>query len=138
MNAKDRKRPSVLLLEDDTPLADMIVMTLSDEFDIERAANAEEARLLLGARPFDILLCDHLMPGKQQGLEFLVAALEHHPQSRRILMTGYMNPDMLGRSVTVAELSACLMKPFDMRELRSILHASLQPPDGTSGPGPQS
>jgi len=129
VKAAGTKRPSVLLLEDDTPLADMIVMTLSDEFEIERAANAEEARLLLGARSFDILLCDHLMPGKQQGLEFLVEALERHPQARRILMTGYMNPDMLGRSVTVAGLSACLMKPFDMRELRRLLHECLRPKD---------
>jgi len=125
MTAEGRPRPSVLLLEDDTPLADMIRLTLGDEFDIERAENAEEARLLLAARPFDVLLCDHMMPGKQQGLEFLVHAYEHHPKARRILMTGYINPDMLSRSVTVAGLTACLMKPFDMRELRRQLHESI-------------
>jgi DNA-binding NtrC family response regulator len=125
MTAEGTQRPSVLLLEDDTPLADMILMTLADEFEIERAANAEEARMLLGARPFDILLCDHMMPGKQQGLEFLVEAMERHPKSRRILMTGYINPDMLSRSITVAGLSACIMKPFDMRQLRRQLHESI-------------
>jgi len=112
MTAEGRQRPSVLLLEDDTPLA-------------ERAASAEEARMLLGARPFDILLCDHMMPGKQQGLEFLVEAMERHPKSRRLLMTGYINPDMITRSITVAGLSACIMKPFDMRQLRRQLHESI-------------
>jgi len=125
MASERPKRASMLLLEDDAQLAEMIVLTLSDEFEIERAANADEAKLLLGARSFDLLLCDHMMPGKQQGLDFLVYAMEHHPAPRRILMTGYMNPDMLGRSVTVAGLSACLLKPFDMRELRRRLHECL-------------
>ena len=34
MSSETRPRPSVLMLEDDTPLADMILMTLGDEFDI--------------------------------------------------------------------------------------------------------
>lgn len=115
----------MLLLEDDTALAEMIVLSLGGEFEFERAANAEEARLLVSSRPFDILLCDHMMPGKQQGLEFLVYASEHHPKPRRILMTGYINPDMISRSVTVAGLTACLMKPFDMPTLRRHLHESI-------------
>ncbi len=122
MTAEARRRPSVLLLEDDSPLAEMILLTLEDEFEIERAANAEEASLLLEARPFDVLLCDHMMPGGQQGLDFLVQAMERHPGPKRILMTGYINPDMITRSISVAGLSACLMKPFDLRDLRRHLH----------------
>jgi len=125
MTVEGKPRPSVLLLEDDLPLVEMIRATLGDEFDIEHAANAAEARLLVGVRPFDILLCDHMVPGKEQGLEFLVHALEHHPKPRRILMTGYINPDMISRSIAVAGLDACIMKPFDMRELRRQLHESL-------------
>ena len=115
----------MLLLEDDTPLAEMIMFTLGEEFEIERAANAEEAKLLIAARSFDVLLCDHLLPGPQQGLEFLVEALESYPRARRILMTGYINPEMINRSVTVAGLSACLMKPVDMGELRRHLNESV-------------
>jgi len=125
MTAEGRKRPAVLLLEDDAALAEMILFTLGEEFEIERAANAEEAKMLIAARPFDVLLCDHMLPGPQQGLEFLVEALEHHPRARRILMTGYINPDMISRSMTVAGLSACLMKPVAMDELRRQLHESV-------------
>ena len=127
MTAESQPRPSVLLLEDDAPLVEMILASLGDEFEIEHAANAADARLLLAARPFDILLCDHMVPGKEQGLEFLVHALEHHPKPRRILMTGYINPDMISRSISVAGLSACIMKPFEMRALRQQLHACAGP-----------
>ena len=91
-------KPSILLLEDDNALAEMIATALGGEFEIERAANVEEAGLLLGSRPFQLLLCDHMMPGGKQGLDFLVEAQERFPKAKRILMTGYMNPDFLSRS----------------------------------------
>lgn len=118
-------RPSVLLLEDDTPLAEMIMNSLGGTFEIERAANVEEAVMLLGSRKFDLLLCDHLMPGGKQGLDFLVEAQERFPAAKRILMTGYMNPDLISRSMAVAGLSACLMKPFKMDDLRTELRGVL-------------
>ena len=125
MTTEGQPRVSVLLVEDDTPMADLIVRSLEDEFQIERAASAEEAAMLLGTGSFEVLLCDHMMPGAQQGLDFLVDAQKRCPQSRRILMTGYMNPDLISRSIAVAGLSACLMKPIRMDDLRRVLHQTL-------------
>ena len=65
------------------------------------------------------------MPGKQQGLAFLMEALEQQPTARRILMTGYLKPELLGRSMSVAQLSACLIKPVPIDMLRQALHRSL-------------
>ncbi len=127
MATASRPRPSVLLLEDDAPLAEMIQVTLGDEFEIARAANAEEAKRLLGKHSFDILLCDHMMPGRQQGLDFLVEVMEKYPKASRILMTGYINPDLIARSITVAGLAACMIKPFEMSELRRQLQQCTQP-----------
>lgn len=123
--AESPAKPSVLLLEDDTPLADMILASLGGEFDIERAANADEAALLLASRRFDLLLCDHLMPGGRQGLDFLVEAQARFPAAKRVLMTGYMNPDLISRSMAVASLSACLMKPLRMEDLKAELRRVL-------------
>lgn len=118
-------RPSVLLLEDDTPLAEMIMNSLNAEFEIERAPNVEEAVMLLGSRKFDLLLCDHLMPGGKQGMDFLVDAQERFPAAKRVLMTGYLNPNLISRSMAVAGLSACMMKPFKMDDLKAELRKAL-------------
>ena len=125
MTNEDKPRPSVLLIEDDTALADMVMTSLGEEFDFDRAGNAAEAHLLLATRAFEILLADHMLPSGQQGLDLLVEAMERYPKSRRILLTGYMNPEMLTRSVAVAGLSACLMKPIKMTDLKRILHETL-------------
>jgi len=127
MATASTSRLSVLLLEDDAQLAEMIQLSLGDEFEIDRAANAEEAKGLLGARAFDVLLCDHMMPGAQQGLEFLVEAMQYQPKASRILMTGYINPDLITRSMMVAGLTACMIKPFEMSELRRQLQQCAKP-----------
>lgn len=125
MTTEKKPRPSVLLVEDDTPFAEMVINSLSSEFEFERAANAEEGNLLLATQSFEILLCDHMMPGGQQGLDFLVAAMGRYPRARRILLTGYINPELITRSISVAGLSACLMKPVKMTDLKRIMHEVL-------------
>lgn len=128
METPGAAKPSVLLLEDEAPLAEAMVQHLMEDFDVERAANAEEAKLLLATREFDILLCDHMMPGGQQGLDFLIEAMARHPKSRRILLTGYMNPDLISRSIALAGLSECLIKPVSFVKLRELLFSVLDRP----------
>ncbi len=118
-------RSLVLLVEDETQLAAALCASLADEFEIEVAASVEEARMLLGTRQFDVILCDHMLPGKAQGLDFLIEALARQPKARRILMTGYMNPELLTRSRTLAQLSACLTKPVAPSQLRLELRTAL-------------
>lgn len=118
-------RPTVLLVEDETELVTMWRKVLDQYFDIETATNGEEASLLLATRPFDLIVSDHLMPGKLQGLDFLVQAMQQRPATRRVLMTGYMNPELIARSISIARLSACLIKPINVLDLRDEMFAAL-------------
>jgi DNA-binding NtrC family response regulator len=118
-------RPLLLLVEDEATLVAALVPNLENDFEIDVAGTADEAGMLLGSRQYAIILSDHMLPGKVQGLDFLVQALERQPSAKRILMTGYLNPDLLGRSVNLAQLSACLLKPVDTAKLRQELHRAL-------------
>ena len=117
--------PVVLLLDDEAELRHVMMRMLADQFEVEGASSVEEARLLLAARKFDALVCDHMMPGPVQGLDFLVEAMNVQPGAKRILMTGYMNPELLSRGVTLAQLSAVLLKPCSAQHLRTALRDSL-------------
>ena len=48
-----------------------------------------------------------MLPG-EQGLDFLMRAMEMVPSTRRILITGYTSPEFIARSMALAGLSACL------------------------------
>ena len=66
-----------------------------------------------------------MLPGKHQGLDFLMEALQQQPDVKRILMTGCLNPELLARSSTLAQLSACLIKPVEISRLRRELDEAL-------------
>ncbi|HET7536788.1 MAG TPA: response regulator [Candidatus Didemnitutus sp.] len=115
------RRPVILLLEDEVELSGTISENLSKDFEVETATSAEDAMLLLASREYDALVCDHMLPGPMQGLDFLMEAVKRQPAARRLLITGYMNPELLSRSVIAAGLSDCLMKPVSVERLRQAL-----------------
>ena len=129
MSNETKPRPALLILEDEPQLTLIICDLLGGDFDIETAEDVEEALRLLGQRKFDILLSDQMLPGKKQGLDFLMEAMEKQPEAKRILMTGYLNPELLSRGTTMAGLSACLLKPVDNARLREALRMALNRPD---------
>ena len=130
MSNESSPRPLLLILEDEPQLTLIICDLLGDNFDIETAENVDEALHLLKTKTFDLLLSDHMLPGKKQGLDFLMEAMERQPNAKRILMTGYLNPELLSRGTTMAGLSAVLLKPVDSVRLREAIRIALnRPPD---------
>ena len=118
-------KPAVLIVDDELSLLSVISESLADEFEIVTTASAKEAEQLMTSRGFDVVVCDHLMPGGA-GLDFLVCVMERWPATRRIMFTGYINPELLSRSVTIADLSACLIKPVRSAELARVIRTALQ------------
>jgi DNA-binding NtrC family response regulator len=117
-------RPKVLLVDDERALLDVMRLGLEAEYEVEVAATAEEAWLLLSTGSHDVVVCDHLMPG-EAGLDFLIAVFRRQPAAKRILITGYMNPEFLARSTRLAGLSACLLKPVPVSELKAAIRTAM-------------
>ncbi len=65
------------------------------------------------------------MPGGN-GMSFLVRAREEYPHMQRILVTGYMKPEMLLRSVNEAALFRYLLKPVSLVELLKVTQEAAQ------------
>ena len=120
-----QKGPPVVLLVDDEPL---ILESLGQELGamcrLYTASSAAEAELRLAARRYDAIVCDHMLPG-EQGLDFLMRAMEMVPSTRRIMITGYTSPEFIGRSTALAGLSACLIKPLRASEIVAAIRAAL-------------
>ncbi len=114
------KRDAVLLVDDEKPLLDVYVSALGPYFDLTTASNAREADFILQKKTFKVVVADHLMPGGN-GMNFLVRAREDFPHMQRILVTGYMKPEMLLRSVNEAALFRYLLKPVSMGELLKVV-----------------
>lgn len=116
--------PAVLLVDDEAALLQAMRLTLEREFEIELATSAAEAELMMATRDYRVVVCDHLMPG-EEGLQFLIRASERFPHTHRILLTGYMNPELLTRSIALARLSACVLKPAPPAEVAKAIRDAI-------------
>jgi DNA-binding NtrC family response regulator len=127
-------RPAVLLVDDEKPLLDVFSAALSPLFDIVLATSTREADFILRKRAFHVVVADHLMPGGN-GMSFLVRSREEFPHMQRILVTGYMKPEMLLRSVNEASLFRYLLKPVAMPELVKVVQEAVRAHDASLSGG---
>jgi len=117
-------RPTVLLVDDEAQIRDVLRLGLGAEFDVEEARSANEAELMMATRHYDVVVCDHMMPD-EEGLPFLMRARKLFPKTQRILMTGYINPELLSRSTQLAGLAGCVMKPITAADLAEAIRFAL-------------
>ena len=124
------KKDAVLLVDDEKPLLDVFTAALSPQFEITTATTAREADFILQKKSFKVVVADHLMPGGN-GMNFLVRAREEFPHMQRVLVTGYMKPEMLLRSVNEAALFRYLLKPVAMAELLKVVQDAAKAHDAS-------
>ncbi|MCP5530852.1 MAG: response regulator [Opitutaceae bacterium] len=113
-------KDAILLIDDEQPLLDVFTAALKGQFEVTTANSVREAEYLLHKKQFKVVVADHLMPGGN-GMSFLVRAREEFPHMQRILVTGYMKPEMLLRSVNEAALFRYLLKPVSLAELMKVV-----------------
>ena len=127
-------RDAVLLIDDEQTLLEVFASALLPYFDVVTAASVREAEFLLHKRSFKVVVADHLMPGGN-GMGFLVRAREEYPHMQRILVTGYMKPEMLMRSVNEAALFRYLLKPVTLPELVQVVQDAAKVHDASVAAG---
>ncbi|GAB3317516.1 PAS domain S-box protein [Haloplanus salinarum] len=96
------ERITVLHVDDDPAFADMATTFLEredDRFDVETATGAEEGLSLLGSMDVDCIVSDYDMPGRN-GLEFLDAVREDHPDLPFVLFTGKGSEEIASRAIS--------------------------------------
>lgn len=130
--AKAEPRPAILVVDDDRPLLEMWREALDSTFAVTTAQSTKDAEQLMRKKAFKVIVSDHLMPGGN-GLSFLVRMREEFPRVQRILVTGYMKPEMLLRSVNEAGLLRYFLKPVNVAELTKTIQEAVKLHDEFKG-----
>ena len=128
MSAPQPTKNAVLVIDDEKPLVDVFVAALTPDFEVVTANSVREADGVLRTRGFKVVLADHLMPGGN-GMNFLVRCREEFPHMQRVLVTGYMKPELLMRSVNEAALFRYLLKPVSLPELVKVVQEAAKAHD---------
>ena len=120
-----RRRPRVLIIDDDERLRDVLALVLSDDCEVTLAASGAEAFEHLARSPFDVIVCDLSMP-RMSGAQIHAALTEQDPDAaaRMVIVTGgaYSNA-----SEEFLRRSGCpqVPKPFTPTELMGAIHEIL-------------
>lgn len=105
-----KKSPSVLLVEDDESLKDIISLILRElGFEVTLAANGQLALDLISKQKFTLIISDIQMP-QLNGVDMLEAIRKRGLNTPVILMTGYS--DFLDVNLERRGAAALLEKPF--------------------------
>jgi DNA-binding NtrC family response regulator len=115
----------LLLVEDETPLRQVIAEQLTDRgYQVEQAASGEAALGQLSEFAFDVIVTDLRLPGID-GSAVVDAALERYPDIVAIVVTGY---GTVKDAVGAIKRGAWdfVSKPFQIDELTHVLDAALE------------
>lgn len=122
------ERPTILLVEDDEQVRGFIHTLLAgEEYHILQArTGAEGLRVAEALSRLDLLVSDMLLP-ELSGFDLAVKLRERYPDLKVILMTGYVEGEIVQRCIT--ELRATFLdKPFQPATLRRIVKEALAAP----------
>jgi CheY-like chemotaxis protein len=127
---KSSAQPCVLVVEDDDQVRGLIEALLANEgYRLLVARTGTEALQAADASEcsVDLLVSDMLLPGIS-GYDLAVQLRERFPQMKVILMTGYVEGEIVQRCI--AELGATFLdKPFQPAVLRKLIRDMVA--DGT-------
>lgn len=94
-----RRRPRVLVVDDEGPIREVLRDYLELlECDAVEAASAAEARALLEASSFDLILTDFAMPG-EDGLQVARLARRVRPMVPVVILSGFATDAVANRRI---------------------------------------
>jgi len=114
----------ILIVDDEDDLRELLSHVLSTQgYEIQSAANGEEAISTLQEEKFDMALLDIQMP-KINGIQVLQFINEHTPSTRVIMLTGYAD---LKNAMEAKEFGArdFISKPYKLDDILSTIQRVL-------------
>ena len=135
MTSSDTEHTRILVVDDDAPSRSVVSETLQrDGHDVATAGGALEALDAHRAAPYDIVVSDIRMPGKD-GLWLLKSLREEDPSPLVILITAFGDMEGAVRAVQGGAFEY-LSKPFRPAELKATVSRAITGLRSTESVGP--
>ncbi len=108
-----------ILLIDDDPILRKIVVSALAAYDVTAAASGEEGLSLFQSRPFDLVICDLVLPGIG-GLEVMRKFRQERPEQRIMVVSAFGTKENLLASLR-EHVVDFIVKPFSADHLQAAV-----------------
>ena len=118
--------PKVLYVDDEEINLDLLRLTFLNEFRVITALSASDGLEVLEEQPdIHVVISDLRMPG-MNGFEFIREIKARYPGKVCMLLTAYMESEVMMEGFNRELLFRYLMKPFNREELKETLQQALK------------
>jgi len=125
MSTEDsKKRPAILIIDDDEQVRNLLKEILSDGHECVLAGSAEEALALLSTKSFNLVISDINMGGIS-GLELVPRVLEQAPDTVVVMISGQQTIDYAIDSMRAGAFDY-ITKPLDIRQVQAAVRRALE------------
>jgi serine/threonine protein kinase len=125
------KRLTLLCVDDEDGLLDLVRRTLRSTYDISVANGFSEGMQCLAYSPYDIVLSDERMPDGR-GLHLLEHVAKTSPGTIRIMVTAYPETRLMLDAINKGHVHRFLAKPFLPSELTALVASAVEEVQGVA------
>src|SRR5689334_14766994 len=106
-------RATLLVVDDDRIILDLLKRTFSPLYEVHAAGSGEEALTIIKENAIDLLITDQKMPG-MTGLDLISEARKQTGQDlQAILLTAYTEPEDLIAAINEGRVYRYVTKPWN-------------------------
>ena len=122
----DSERQRILIVDDEEAILETMGFTFEDEYEVLTAPAAREGLEILERKsPIAVVISDQRMP-EMTGVEFLTRVYEAHPETTRIILTGFADMDAIIQAINTGHVYAYITKPWEPEELKQVVRRAVE------------
>ncbi|MEJ2596593.1 MAG: response regulator [bacterium] len=120
------KLPRILYVDDEVINLELLQLTFINEFEVLGADSAQEGFRILKQHPdIHVVISDLKMP-EMNGLDFIKEVKQEDPGKVCMLLTGFMESDVMLEGFNKELIFRYLMKPWSKDQLQEIIMEALR------------
>ena len=120
------KLPRILYVDDEIINLELLQLTFMNDFEVLTAVSAEEGLKLLELNPdIHVVISDLKMP-VMNGLDFIKVVKQNFKEKVCMLLTGYMESEVMLEGFNKELIFRYLMKPWRVDELKETILEALK------------
>jgi FixJ family two-component response regulator len=118
--------PRILVVDDEEAILETMYFTFMDVYEVFTSTDARRALEILDDNaPIACLITDQRMPG-MTGVEFLAEASRRHPETVRIMLTGFADAEATIQAINDGHVYAYVNKPWEPDELKQTVKRAVE------------
>ncbi len=119
-------RHRILVVDDEEAILETMGFTFEPEYAVLTAMSPSRGLDILDAQaPVAVVISDQRMP-EMTGVEFLTEVCRRHPETTRIILTGFADMDAIIQAINTGHVYAYITKPWEPDELKQVVRRAVE------------